>query len=313
MVAKRAGLYFDTATLYYRAFFAVPETITAPDGTPSGAVRSFLEMVTALVKTYESDDVVFAWDEDWRPQWRVDLVPSYKTHRLEDPSDVSQTEEVVPDLLSPQIDAIAQILDAIGLSRIGQVGHEADDILGALAHRAKGPISVVSGDRDLFQLANDEKQHVVVSITKGVRNLVNVSDEWLREKYGITGAQYVDFATLRGDASDGLPGAKGIGEKTAANLIIEYGNLEGIIAAAHDDTSVLKPSVRASVLAHEDYLKRAKTVVSVRTDAYIPDDISSPLKVVDLETLTDLIIDWGIEAQVNRLLRALNIEKVRIA
>lgn len=313
MVTKRSGLYFDTATLYYRAFFAVPETITAPDGTPSGAVRSFLEMVTALVKTYDFDDIVFAWDDDWRPQWRVDLVPSYKTHRLEDPMDQSLTEEVVPDLLSPQIDAIAQILDAIGLSRIGEDGHEADDILGALAHRARGPIAVVSGDRDLFQLANDEKSHVVVSITKGVRNLVNVSDEWLREKYGILGSQYVDFATLRGDASDGLPGAKGIGEKTAANLIIEYGNLDGIIAAAHDESSALKPSVRASVLANEDYLKRAQTVVSVRTDAYIPDDISAPQQVSDLETLTDLIIDWGIEAQVNRLLRALNIEKVRIA
>lgn len=307
------GLYFDTATLYYRAYFAVPESITAPDGTPSGAIRGFLDMVSTLVKTYGADDLVFAWDDDWRPQWRVDLVPSYKTHRLEDPNDESNTEEVVPDTLSPQIDAIASIIDAIGLIRIGEIGHEADDILGALAKKARGPIGVVTGDRDLYQLADDERSHVVVSITRGVKKLVNVTDEWLTESYGIKGSQYVDYATLRGDASDGLPGAKGIGEKTAATLIANYGDLDGILQAAHDDSTPLKPGVRASLLGHEDYLKKARKVVTVRSDAKLPKSLAVPSAVADVEALTELVNEWGIATHVNRLLKVLNLEKIQIA
>ena len=313
VAASPFGLYFDTATLYYRAFFAVPESITAPDGTPSGAVRGFLDMVSALVKTYGADDLVFAWDDDWRPQWRVDLVPSYKTHRLEDPTDVTATEEVVPDTLSPQIDAIAAIIDAIGLVRVGQIGHEADDILGALAKHAKGPIGVVTGDRDLYQLANDERGHVVVSITRGVKKLVNVTDEWLTEAYGVTGSQYVDYATLRGDASDGLPGAKGIGEKTAAALIATYGDLAGILAAARDSSTPLKPGVRKSLLDHEEYLKKARKVVTVRSDAKLPRSLAVPAQIADRDGLTELVVEWGIAAHVNRLLKVLNLEKIQIA
>lgn len=307
------GLYFDTATLYYRAYFAVPESIVAPDGTPSGAIRGFLDMVTTLVKTYGADDLVFAWDDDWRPQWRVDLIPSYKTHRLEDPSDLTSSDEVVPDTLSPQIDAIAAILDAIGLVRIGEIGHEADDILGALAKKAQGPIGVVTGDRDLYQLADDQRAHVVISITRGVKKLVNVTDVWLTETFGITGAQYVDYASLRGDASDGLPGAKGIGEKTAATLVNTYGDLPGVLKAAKDDGSALKPSVRNSLLAHEDYLLKARKVVTVRDDAKLPKSIRVPSEIADREGLTELVTDWGILNHVNRLLKVLNLEKIQIA
>ncbi len=314
MVAKKPfGLYFDTATLYYRAFFAVPESITAPDGTPSGAVRGFLDMVSTLVKTYGADELVFAWDDDWRPQWRVDLVPSYKTHRLEDPADVTSSSEEVPDTLSPQIGAIADLIDAVGLSRIGEIGHEADDVLGALAKRAKGPIGVVTGDRDLYQLANDKKGHVVISITRGVKKLVNVTDEWLVESYGVNGAQYVDFATLRGDASDGLPGAKGIGEKTAAGLISSFGDLKKILAAAHNESTVMKPAVRSSLIAHEEYLHKARQVVTVRNDAVLPDSIAVPHKIKDLEALTELAIEWGVVQHVNRLLKVLNLGKIQIA
>lgn len=299
--------YFDSATIYYRAFYAVPEKVTAPDGTPSGAVRGFLDMVSTLLVQFPATNVAFAWDDDWRPQWRVDLIDSYKTHRLED-SDGSDTSiEVVPDNLSPQITAIAQILDAIGVARIGDVGHEADDVLGALVARSAGQTHVVTGDRDLFQLVNDKKKVRVVSITKGVKNLEVVDDAYLVERYGIKGSQYADFSALRGDPSDGLPGVKGIGEKTATSLITKYGSLAKVIAAAGDPASDMSAKLRTSIVAHHDYLFAAAQVVTVRTDAALPDHWHAPATVKDPHALAQLVSDWGVEKQCGRIVSALGI------
>ena len=271
------GTYFDTATMYYRAFFAVPESITAPDGTPSGAVRGFLDMATTLLTQFPADNVVFAWNDDWRPAWRVALIPQYKAHRLDEDSVADQSVEVIPDALPLQIDAIAAILDAIGLSRIGHVGHEADDILGALVATCGGPARVVTGDRDLFQLVDDSKDIAVVSITKGVKNLEVVTDDWLTTKYGIRGSQYADFSTMRGDASDGLPGIAGVGEKTAATLIGQYGTLDGVLDAANDPTSAMKAGVRDKVLAAAEYL-----------DETIPGELLREPKAADRKRLEGL-------------------------
>jgi 5'-3' exonuclease len=306
------NLYFDTATLYYRAFFAVPESITAPDGTPSGAVRGFLDMVSAIAKQFAPNQVVFAWDDDWRPQWRVDLIPSYKLHRVdEETSDQPDAPfEVIPDALSPQINAISLILDAIGLPRIGQIGHEADDILGALVNKANEPCDVVTGDRDLFQLVDDRANVRVISITKGVKNLEVVDDSYLSNRYGVTGAQYADFSMLRGDPSDGLPGVKGIGEKTAAKLITEHGDVDGLIAAAKNELASLAPAVRRNLLDSQAYMKAAGKVVRIKTTARVPRSLERPLQVGDSQSLLELTEAWGIDRQVKRFLKTLNIEWV---
>ena len=306
------NLYFDTATLYYRAFFAVPESITAPDGTPSGAVRGFLDMVSAITKQFPPDQVVFAWDDDWRPQWRVDLIPSYKLHRIdEEVTDQPDAAfEVIPDALSPQIQAISLILDTIGLPRIGQIGHEADDVLGALVSKAGTSCDVVTGDRDLFQLVNDQLDVRVVSITKGVKKLEVVNDAYLLNRYGITGSQYADFSMLRGDPSDGLPGVKGIGEKTASKLINEHRDVAGLIAAAKDPASSLAPAVRANLLESQAYMKAASKVVRVKTTAKLPKNLDRPPKVKDSQSLQELTDVWGIERQIQRFLKTLNIDWV---
>ncbi len=311
-MSDERGLFFDTATLYYRAFFAVPESIVAPDGTPSGAVRGFLDMVSAIAKQFPANQVVFAWDDDWRPQWRVDLVPSYKLHRVdEEVSDQPEAAfEVIPDALSPQIGAISYILDAIGLPRIGQLGHEADDVLGALVAKSTAPCDVVTGDRDLFQLVSDQEEKRVISITKGVKNLEVVNDSYLQNRYGITGAQYADFSMLRGDPSDGLPGVKGIGEKTAARLINEHTDVVGLIAAAKDDSTVMPPAVRRNILDSQAYMKAASKVVRVKTSARLPKSLLKPKAVKDPASLDLLTAAWGVEKQVARLLKTLGISSV---
>lgn len=308
MVAN--GLYFDTATMYYRAFFAVPESITAPDGTPSGAIRGFLDMAASFIADYPAKQIAFAWDTDWRPSWRVNLIPSYKTHRLDEES-VSDGIEQIPDTLSPQIAAISEILDAIGVARPGQVEFEADDILGTLVAQTKTKSIVVTGDRDLFQLVSDKHQNKVISMNKGMKNLETVDDNYLLSKYGIKGSQYAHFSALRGDSSDGLPGVKGIGEKTAATLIMKFGNVEAILQAAERDDPTLKPSVKANLLTSTSYLANAIEVVSVRTDAKLPKILTRPSKIKNRKELIYLANDWGLVKQVNRFLNSLSLPTIQ--
>jgi len=304
----KRGLYFDSATLYYRAFFAVPDSVRNAQGQPSGAIRGFLDMVATIITQFPAEHVVFAWDDDWRPQWRVELVPSYKTHRLEPDSRLAgEDEEEVPDELGPQITAIAQILDAIGLPRLGERGFEADDILGSLVAQHEIESDVVTGDRDLFQLVSDTGQTRVISITKGVRNLEIVDDAFLLEKYGVAGHQYADFATLRGDSSDGLPGVRGIGEKTASQLISTWGSLDALMAAFEREDELLKPAVVNKLAASIDMIEPASKVVHVRSDSTVTTKLAAPSSIADEQELLDLVGQWGIKRQVNQLLSALGL------
>jgi 5'-3' exonuclease len=258
-------LLLDTASLYFRAYFGVPSSMRAPDGTPTNAVRGLLDFIARLVGTRRPQLLACCWDDDWRPAWRVELVPGYKQHRLADTDDGS---EQVPAELAVQVPVIRQVLGALGLAVVGAPGCEADDVIGTLATAATGPVDVVTGDRDLFQLVDDARGVRVVYTAKGgVGRAEEIDDAAVRSRYGVPASGYADFATLRGDTSDGLPGVPGVGDKTAASLIAVYGDLDGVLAAAADPAGRLSPGVRRRILDAADYLQRARTVVQVRRDA----------------------------------------------
>jgi 5'-3' exonuclease len=211
-------MLLDAASLYFRAFYGVPTSVTTPDGRPINAVRGFLDMTARLLTTHGPDRLVACWDDDWRPAFRVAALPSYKAHRV-----APEGGEEVPDELSPQVPVLIDVLAAAGIDRVGAPGYEADDVIGTLATRARGPVDVVTGDRDLFQLVDDARGIRVLYTARGIADIELVDEAAVAAKYGIPGRAYADFAVLRGDPSDGLPGVAGVGAKTAAALINEFG------------------------------------------------------------------------------------------
>jgi 5'-3' exonuclease len=298
-------MLLDTASMYFRAFFGVP-AIEAPDGTPVNAVRGLLDMIARLVGEYHPTDLVCCWDEDWRPQWRVDLVPSYKAHRVVAARPSAVDVEEVPDPLEVQIPVILDVLDAFGICVIGAPAAEADDVIGTLATGAGQPVDVVTGDRDLFQLVDDEADVRVLYIGRGVSKHERVDNAWVREKYGIDASQYADFATLRGDASDGLPGVAGIGEKTAATLLNRFGDLPGILAAVEDPDSDLGPGPRAKIKAAADYLAVAPRVVAVSRDLDLDRSATAcPTTPPDHARIIELAERYNLESPAARLVQAL--------
>ncbi|WP_326693076.1 MULTISPECIES: 5'-3' exonuclease [unclassified Streptomyces] len=299
-------MLLDTASLYFRAYFGVPDSVRAPDGTPVNAVRGLLDFIARLVQDHRPDALVACMDFDWRPEWRVELIPSYKAHRVaEEVSGGPDTEET-PDTLSPQVPVIEEVLDALGLARLGAEGYEADDVIGTLAGRASGPVDIVTGDRDLFQLVDDARGVRVLYPVKGVGSLDVFDGAALREKYGVDGSGYADLALMRGDPSDGLPGVRGIGEKTAAKLLAEYGDLAGILAAVEKPTTKLTPSQRTKFREAADYLEVAPRVVRVALDVELPDaDLTLPRAPRDPEALEALSERWGLGGSLRRLLSVL--------
>ncbi|PGH51242.1 flap endonuclease [Streptomyces sp. Ru87] len=302
----RRLMLLDTASLYFRAYFGVPDSVRAPDGTPVNAVRGLLDFIARLVQDHRPDDLVACMDADWRPAWRVELIPTYKAHRVaEEVPDGTDAEEI-PDTLSPQVPVIEQVLDAIGIARIGVAGYEADDVIGTLTGRAAGPVDIVTGDRDLYQLVDDRRGVRVLYPVKGVGTLQLVDEAALREKYGVDGPGYAELALLRGDPSDGLPGVPGIGEKTAAKLLGQFGDLDGIMAALDDPMAKLTPSQRKRLAEAREYVAVAPTVVRVAPDVPLPSfDAALPGAPRDPAGLTALADRWGLGGSLQRLLAVL--------
>ncbi|MET9510546.1 5'-3' exonuclease [Streptomyces flavidovirens] len=300
-------MLLDTASLYFRAYYGVPDSVRAPDGTPVNAVRGLLDFITRLVQDHHPDDLVACMDADWRPHWRVELIPSYKAHRVAEETVTGPDEEEIPDTLSPQVPVIEDVLDALGIARVGVEPYEADDVIGTLAGLATGPVDIVTGDRDLYQLVDDAREVRVLYPLKGVGSLQVTDEAWLREKYAVSGPGYVDLALLRGDPSDGLPGVPGIGEKTAAKLLAAYGDLAGIMAAVDDPVSGLTPSQRKRLDGARDYLAVAPKVVRVASDVPLPDfDPALPSEPLDPAALDELAARWGLGGSLERLLTTLH-------
>jgi 5'-3' exonuclease len=297
-------LLLDAASLYFRAFYGVPDERPTPTDPANNAVRGFLDMIATLIDRQRPTHLAACWDNDWRPAFRVEAIPSYKTHRV---------AEEVPDELSPQVPVIIDALAALGLARVGADGFEADDVIGTLAHRHRGlmPVDVVTGDRDLFQLVDDAAQiRVLYTARGGVRDADLVTESFLQQRYAVpTGDAYADFAVLRGDSSDGLPGVAGIGEKTAAALLATFGTLAGVRAAVDGGDPRIKGAQRTRLEAGAAYLDVAPRVVRVALDAPVPDlDLRLPTRVTDAATLSRLAVDYRLTGPINRVLSALSIE-----
>jgi 5'-3' exonuclease len=304
-------MLLDTASLYFRAFYGVPDTIRRSDGTPVNAVRGLLDMIARLTTDFDATHLVACWDDDWRPQWRVNLIPSYKSHRVAEVVADAPDVEVVPDALEVQIPMIRRVLGLAGIPVVGVAEHEADDVIGTYASHALLPVDVVTGDRDLFQLVSDARQVRVIYTARGMRNLEVLTDVVVVGKYRVLPEQYADYATLRGDASDGLPGVAGIGEKTAASLLGEYGTLAELLAAAADASGGVPASVRSKLAAAAGYLEVAPAVVKVARDLGVPtlEEAGAKLQPVAGDARTDLerlATEWNLGGSVSRLLEALD-------
>jgi 5'-3' exonuclease len=277
-------LLIDGSSLIFRAFYGVPQTTRAPDGTLTNAIRGTLETLARLITERRPKRLAMGTDEDWRPDWRVELLPSYKEHR---------TAEPVPPALEPQMPVIMDCLDAVGIDAVGLAGYEAEDIIASLAARVEPPIEIYSGDRDLFTLIRDREIIVLYPEKTG---LAEVDEAEVERRYSIPGRAYADFAILRGDPSDGLPGVAGIGAKKAADLVRRHGSVRAMIGAG---------IFRAS---DADYLEKASRIVPPVSDLKIdvppgrrdhyPDD---PARVKELGER------YGIASSFERLVKALTL------
>ncbi len=306
-------MLLDTASLYFRAFYGVPDSIKRADGTPVNAVRGLLDIIARLVTDYEPTRLVACWDDDWRPHWRVELIPSYKAHRVAEVVPGGPDVEVTPDPLDAQVPMIRELLAALGITVIGAADHEADDVIGSLSTQAELPVDVVTGDRDLFQLIDDARDVRVIYTARGMSKLEVLTDVSVVSRYGVLPSQYADFAVMRGDSSDGLPGVAGIGEKTAASLLQQFVDLDGIVAAAADPTAPLSATMRAKIVAAADYLEVAPTVVEVVRDLDVGefDARVRPLDAAQRGEVERLAEEWNLGGSAQRALLALGNEKTR--
>ena len=300
----------DSASLYFRAYYGVPQSMTSPDGIPVNAVRGFTDTLARIITERRPCRLVACLDADWRPAFRVALLPSYKAHRV---ADEEANAEEVPDTLSPQVPIILDVLAAAGIATAEAAGHEADDVIGTLTARERvDRVEAITGDRDLFQIVRDKPTPArVIYVGKGWQKAEILGPVELAAKYGLpdfeTGPAYADLALLRGDPSDGLPGVAGIGEKTAAKLLVEFGSLTGLLEATVAGDGRVPPRIAQKLAEAADYLTRAPAVVRVVTDAPIefsgPDAV--PAAPADPDRLAELAERWGLDSSVRRLSEAL--------
>jgi len=295
-------LAIDSASLWYRAYYGMPDTLTSPSGEPVNAIRGFIDMTARLITHYRPDRVLLCLDGDWRPSWRVELFPAYKENRID-----AEGEEEEPDLLSPQVPIILDFFDAFGLPIIGVDDYEADDILATIATTQPGPIRIATGDRDLFQLVDDDRDVKVAYLAKGIGSHELVDRNWIANKYEIPGDRYGIFAMIRGDASDGLPGIRGIGEKGAALIANQFAEMSDVISAAQNGDSKLPANLAKKLLADIAYAKIATELVSCARDIRLPEvDLRLPKAPSNSQELERITKEYGLGTSLGRLKAALH-------
>lgn len=294
-------MLLDSASLWYRAYFGMPDTLVSPSGLQVNAIRGYLDMTSKLINLYKPNRIVACLEGDWRPSWRVELFPDYKMNRLDESG-----EEEEPDTLSPQIPILLDLLEALGVPMLGVDDYEADDLMATFAVNQPGPIRIVTGDRDLFQLVDDKRDVKVVYLAKGIANHDLVDLKWIEQKYEIPGDRYGLFAMIRGDASDGLPGIKGIGEKGAASIAKQFTNLDEVMKAAIHDDERLTTNIRKKLLESAEYAKIAPKLVGCATDVSIPEmKIDLPNKPLNTQKIQNMKEEFGLGTSVDRIMNAL--------
>lgn len=303
-------LLLDSASLWYRAFYGLPQTMVSPTGQPVNAIRGFLDSIARMAVTYQPDRIVACLDGDWRPSWRTDLIPEYKANRIEEESEDGTLSDAAEELeiLEAQVPVIMEVLDAIGIPLIGIDDYEADDVIATLSVREPGPTFIVTGDRDLFQLVDDKRKVKVAYIAKGISQHELVDLAWISKKYEIPGDRYALFATFRGDPSDGLPGARGIGPKGAATITNLFSTVQDVIAAAKNQDPRLSNSLQKKIIESANYLLKAEIVVNCVDNLRLPNGpFNLPKKILNSNALEILAKNYGIESSVKRLLSALEL------
>jgi len=294
-------MLLDSASLWYRAYFGMPDTLVSPSGMPVNAIRGYLDMTSRLLIKYQPNRLVACLEGDWRPSWRVDLFPDYKLNRLDDTG-----AEEEPDTLGPQIPVLLDVLDALGIPMVGVDDYEADDLMATFSVKQNGPIRIVTGDRDLFQLVDDKRDVKVVYLAKGISNHDLVDLSWIAKKYEIPGDRYSLFAMIRGDSSDGLPGIRGIGEKGAATIANQFRTLPEVMSAAKSGDERLTPNLRKKLLESSDYALIAPKLVSCAIDVAIPEmKIDLPNKPLSYDKISALKDEFGLGASIDRIMAAL--------
>ena len=295
-------LLIDSASLWYRAYYGMPDTLVSPTGEPVNAIRGFLDMTARLITQYQPTRMVACLEGDWRPTWRTDLFPAYKANRVDESG-----EEEEPDTLGPQIPVLLDLLDEFMIPIVGVDDYEADDLIATYSKNEAGPTYIVTGDRDLFQLVDDKRKVKVIYLAKGFSQQEVVDRAWITAKYGIPGERYALFAMIRGDASDGLPGVRGIGEKGAAVIANNFSTIEDALAAAHADDDRLSPLLRKRLIEGSDYIKIAPTLVHCALDVPLPKmSLNLPKAPTDLSEIYSIKDEYGLGASVDRLISALN-------
>jgi len=273
-------MFVDGSSLIFRAFYGVPSTFRSPDGKPVNGVRGFMDRLATLIVDHRPARLAVASDEDWRPAWRVELIPGYKVHRVAEP---------IPPELAPQMPIIHEVLDAVGVDFVGVPDYEAEDVIATWTAKASGAsVDIVSGDRDLFALIRDPDVRVLYPEKRG---LTSIDETAVKQRYGVPGNLYADFAILRGDPSDGLPGLSGVGDKKAADLVTRYGGLDGLLASGRLSD------------ADRDYVERARRVVPPVTD--LPVELPAARRPVDGDRAGALAARYGLRSPLERLLKAL--------
>lgn len=294
-------MLLDSASLWYRAYYGMPDTLMSPQGEPINAIRGYFDMTARLISMYQPNRIVACIDGDWRPTWRTDLFPDYKANRVEEDGD-----EVEPETLTPQIPILLDLIDAFGIPMVGVDNYEADDVMATFAIKEKGPIRIVTGDRDLFQLVDDHRDVKVVYLAKGISQHDLVDNDFVAKKYNIPGDRYALFAMFRGDPSDGLPGVKGIGEKGAAVIATHFATVDEALDAAHKGDERLPAALAKKIIAGEQYLSIAPTLVHCALDVPLPTmDISKPTRPADISELLSMKDRYGLGASVDRMISAL--------